>query len=131
MDKATRYSVAAIVESKKISEPIIMFDTTWVNQYWSSGTLCGDTTFDTESFKSHMNFHNITFNPIPARRHNKNAFESIYIVIRDIYSQLKAHHPHILSELLAVNAIRVSNDLYGNNVDSSYEFARDYTRPVI
>ena len=131
MDKATRYSVAAIVESTKISEAIIVFDTTWVNQYWSLGTLFGDQAFNTEAFKSHLNFHNIKFNPIPARRHNKNAIESKHRVIRDIYLRLKAHHPNIPTQLLAINAIRVSNDLYGNDIASSYELAHGYTRPLL
>ena len=52
MEKATKYSVAAIVESTKHSEAIIMFDTTWVNQYWSPETLFGDKAFDIEAFKT-------------------------------------------------------------------------------
>lgn len=43
---------------------------------------------------------------------------------------LKAHLPTTSSELLVINAIRVSNDLSGNDVASSYEHAHGYTRPL-
>lgn len=68
--------------------------------------------------------------PGPARRYNKNAIESKHKIIRDIFLKLSFEKPEELGPLYAQQALRITNDLYGNDVVSATELAKGYTRPI-
>lgn len=92
-----------------------------------------DPAFNNSEFTKYLDDHGIECRPLPPRRHNKNAIESKHKIIRDIYLRLKgnqAEHSAVNEQLLVQQAMRVSNDLYGNDVFSAHELAKGYTRPV-
>lgn len=51
-------------------------------------------------------------------------------VIHSIFLRLRHDDPHADAGLLIVQAVRISNDLYGNDTVSSFELAKGFTRPV-
>lgn len=65
-----------------------------------------------------------------ARRHNKTILDSKHGILQDIYLRLKSESPNTDSKLLAARMFHISNDLYGNDVLSSYELAPRHTRPI-
>lgn len=81
-----------------------------------------------------MQTQGINGKPIPPRRHMKNVLESKHRVIRDIYLRLRADCTEYTKDknmLLVDKAFRISNDLYGNDMMSSHELAKGYTRPIL
>ena len=105
IDKANRHSFAAVVNTTKMCEAIILFDTAWIRMYWAPGMVFGDKAFDSTQFRNHLNYHKIQLTPILARRHNKNTIESKHCVIRNVYLRLSSQHPNFNQTLLAVNAV--------------------------
>ena len=54
----------------------------------------------------------------------KNVLESKHKIIRDIFLPLKSENGNISDTIAAQQSIRISNDLYGNDLCSSYELAK-------
>lgn len=52
---------------------------------------------------------------VPPSRHSLNAIESKHGIARQILLKLKDAHPDSENKILAVRAVSISNDLYGNN----------------
>lgn len=80
-----------------------------------------------------MKSHEIKARPIPARRHYKYVVESKHKVIRDIYLRLKDEYQpkNEQEEMMIIQAaLRISNNLYGNDICSVKELAKGYTRSV-
>lgn len=77
----------------------------------------------------HFSIWTSFFRTITPRRHKKNAISSKHSAIYDISVRLELAHPDIDTELLAVQAIRISSDLYGSDIASAHELAKGYTRP--
>lgn len=60
--------------------------------------------------------------------------ESKHRIIRDVFLRLKAeskNDPPVSSSILVKQAIRITNNLYGNDVASAHELAKGYPRPVL
>ena len=51
-------------------------------------------------------------------------------IIRAIYLRLCQANPDVPSNVSAIQSIRVSNDLYGNDTVSAFELAKGFSRPV-
>ena len=83
-----------------------------------------------KDFTDFLSLRDITARPIPARRHNKNVIESRHKVIRDIFVCIRSDNAAYIETMSARQAIRISNDLYGNDVRSCHEFAKGFTRPI-
>ncbi len=101
--------------------------------FWASDAGLYDPAFKNDKFQSYLSKHSIEARPLPPRRHNKNVIESKHRVIRDIYIRLKAVKDPIDDVdawLMIQEALRISNDLYGNDVISARELAKGYTRPI-
>lgn len=56
--------------------------------------------------------------------------ESRNQIIRDIFVRLCSEHVDVIRKVLAYNAVRISNDLYGNEVASAHELEKGYTRMI-
>lgn len=67
---------------------------------------------------------------VPPRRHILNLLESKHGITRSIFLKLSAAEPESKQELLAICAVAISNDHYGNDVMSSFELAKGSTKPV-
>jgi len=133
MDTKSRYSVGAIVESTTMAQAIEVFESTWLSEFWAPDVVAFDQAFDSKLFDQFLQKYGIGKRALPARRHSKNVIESKHRIIRDVYLRLKSSFENdetVSESVLVKQAIRVTNDLYGNDVASAYELAKGYTRPV-
>ncbi len=129
-DTTTRYSFGSIVDDTNMSSVIQVIESQWISHFWAPESMQFDQAFDNSEFKRYFSSYDIECRPIPARRHNKNALESKHRIIRDILLLLNYYINEKEHPLLVQQALRISNDLYGNDVISSHELAKDYTRPI-
>ena len=134
MDSYSRYSVGSVVPSTTMGDAIPIFDAHWISAFWAPDTVLYDRAFNTNVFKSYLSDLWCEMKPIPPRRHNKNVLESKHRIIRDVYLRLKdgqkdQHTPN--ESLFVQQALRISNNLYGNEVMSAHELAKGYTYPIV
>ena len=120
MCASTCYSVGAVVPNTGMESAIYGFDSHWISQFWAPAAIQSDFAFPNEPFLQFLEFHCIGTRSIPARWHNKNLLESKQKVIRDVFLRLNLDDSDVCDPLLAQQLIRISNDLYGNSVCSSY-----------
>ena len=132
MDYVTRFSAIHIVPSTKLADAVAGFEACWLNQFWHPNKIQGDKAFNNGEFANYLQQLNIQFKPVPPKRHSRNPIESKHAIIRSVFIRLK-ENAGIESNLqqLAYQAVTTSNDLYGNNVMSSFEVAKGYTKPLI
>lgn len=64
--------------------------------------------------------YGIDLYPFTPRRHQKNTIEPKHGSIYSIFLRLKAANGTVSDDLLAINAIRISNDLYGFDTFSEF-----------
>lgn len=130
MDLVTRYSAAFVVGDATMEKAIHAFESCWINQFWIPDEIKADKAFINKEFEQYCKDRDIKISPIPPQRHSKNAVESKHGIIRSIFLKLQEADPHTDLEMIAVRAVTVSNDLYGNDVLSSFEQAKGYTKPI-
>jgi len=130
MDSVTRYSAGAVVKDTSMISAIEVMEGHWISQFWEPEEVQFDQAFNNDPFKEYLKMYGIYPRPVPARRHNKNVIESKHKIIRDIFLKLSFGKPEELGGLFAQQAIRITNDLYGNDVMSANELAKGYTRPI-
>lgn len=51
-------------------------------------------------------------------------------IIRSIYLRLRQADSSIPSDISAIQAVTISNDLYGNDVASAFELTKGFTSPI-
>ncbi len=131
MDTVSRFSACYICESASMKEAIFAFHACWLNQFWTPESLHGDQAFLAKEFQEYISKLGITFRPVPSRRHSKNPLEPKHGVIRSIFIRLKANADEDADlKLLAMQAVTISNDLYGSDTVSSFEMAKGFTKPI-
>ncbi len=131
MDSVTRYFAGCDVLDTSMQSAIATLEAHWISQFWASDAIVFDAAFDNAIFRNFLDKYGIEPRPVPPRRHNKNFLESEHRVIRDIYLRLKAANPEDTESPITIQqALRISNDLYGNHIVSAYGFAKGFTRPV-
>ena len=130
VDASTRYSAGIVVPDTGMQTAIEAFDLLWISLFWAPISIQFDQAFDKKEFNEFLALHGINARPIPAGRHNKDVIESKHKIIRDIFLHIKTSLPEFSETLAAQQAIRISNDLYGNDVCSSHELAKGFTRPI-
>jgi len=134
MCSSTRYSVGAEVPDTTIDKSIACLEAHWISQFWPPNEILYDPAFETQMFNDYVKLYDISTRPIPPRRHNKNVIESKHRIIRDIFLRLKVTNEErdLPSKIpiLIQQALRISNDLYGNDAMSATELAKGYTRPI-
>ena len=131
MDSSSRYSAAVPVDSLKMSDAITAFEACWITPFWAPAAVQGDTPFQKSEFSKYLDAIGTDSRPAPPYRHSKQALESKHRVIRDIFIRLNvSNSSNVDKKFLALQAVRISNDLYGNDIASSNELAKGYTRPV-
>ena len=130
MDTATRFSAAYVVDSTALDEAVIGFETCWLSQFWPPDAIHADSAFCKGEFAEMLKIYDIKIRAVPPNRHQKNMLEPRHGPIRSIFIRLKNSSPDTSQKILALRAVRISNDLYGSDVISAYEAAKGYTRPV-
>lgn len=130
MDSGSRYSVGTTVADTKMATALLAFEAHWITAFWCPETILYDPAFHNSEFEDYVKALDIPIFPLPSRRHNINVLESKHRIIRDVYLRLKHANGSKPHPVLVVEAIRISNDLYGNDVMSAHELAKRYTRPL-
>jgi len=133
MDTISRYSVGSVVDTTNMDQAIEVFENTWLSQFWEPEEVVFDRGFNNAPFKSFLSKYSISARALPPRRHSKNVIESKHRIIRDIFLRLKSADKDVNTEshkALIYQALRISNDLYGNDIMSANEMAKGYTRPL-
>lgn len=130
MDTVTRYSAGFVVENATMEHSIKAFEACWIGQFWFPESIRADTAFINEEFTTYCNERDIRLCPVPPGRHSKNAVESKHGMLRTIFLKLMNASPEVDKEVLALRAISISNDLYGNDVMSSFEQSKGFTKPI-
>ena len=130
MDSVTRYSGCSIVPDTSLEAAVVAYESCWLCQFWPPSTVLGDAAFKRDVFINFLRMNDTEFCPIPPRRHNKNVLESKHGVIRGIFLRL-LNEDQSNAELAAVQAVPISNDLYGSDILSSFEMAKGFTKPVV
>lgn len=132
MNATSRYSAGLTVPNNSIDHAISAFVTVWISRFWIPDSVLLDPAFNNDPFFSYVRSRGIQPRPIPPRRHNKNVLGSKQTVIGDVFERLKlASSTPTPVTLLIQQALRICNDLYGNDVLSAYELAKGFTRPVV
>lgn len=131
MDSATRYSCASVVSNTNLNDAISSFEMLWLGHFWPSQFIHGDGSFQQPQFRGFLARYDISLRPVRPRRHQKNMIEPKHGSIRAIFLRLRQFDPTQSPHLCALEAVRISNDLYGNYVASSYELAKGFTRPIV
>jgi len=131
MDIVTRFSAAFVVTSSSMDDAVFAYESCWLSQFWQPSAILGDKAFAHGSFKSYLESCEIRFKCVPPRRHSKNPLERKHGIIRSIFLKLQTASTDTQPELLALRAVEISKDLYGNDVMSSSEMAKGYTKPVL
>lgn len=131
MDTATRYSAAFVVESTSLHEAVLGFESCWLSPFWPTTAVHVDSAFWKGSFLDMLKLYDIELRPVPPNRHQKNMLEARHGPIRSIFIRLCHANPTTSAKILAIRAVRVSNDLYGSDVVSAFEAAKGHTRPVL
>lgn len=71
-------------------------------------------------FEAFLDDREMKFNPVPPRWHSRNPIESRHGIIRSIYLKPQTKSLEGSTELHAIRAVNISNDLYGSDVMSSF-----------
>lgn len=124
MDSVARYFVGDVVQEMNMSTAIPLFQSLWVSAFWEPKVVFYDSAFDNSEFTMYLESHDIECRPLPPRRHNKNLIASKHRVIRDVFIRLKGSSNDTTinrERLLVQQAMRISNDLYGNDACSAHE----------
>lgn len=127
MDSSTRYSAGMVVSDLTLQEACSALDVIWFSPFWLPQKILFDPAFNNLDFTSFASNLDINVGPLPPRRHNKNVIESKHRIIRDIFIRLRSDNEEntkVNTKLLVQQAIRISNDLYGNNHASAHELAK-------
>lgn len=130
MDVLSRFSACYIVPDVSVHHALVASESCWLSQSRQPVRVQGDQAFNVEEFPGYLKMFDVKFNQIPSRRHSKNPVESKHRVIRNIFLHLKSAFPHIALDLLAYQAVRVSNDLYGTDVLFAFELAKGFSKPL-
>lgn len=73
----------------------------------------------------------MAIHPVPPGKHSRNSIESKHHVIQSISIRLKeASGDRHDARLATYKAVSISNDLYGNDTLSSFEFSKRISKPI-
>lgn len=131
MDMTTMYSAAQIVQSTFLDQAILGFESAWIFQFWMAEGVQADSAFCELAFQKYLDKHNVSLGPVPRQRHSPNPLECKHGIIRSIFLKLRIGEPNVNNEVHALRSVTISNDLYVNDVMSSFELETEITKPVI
>lgn len=112
---------------------IEVFEPAWLSEFWIPEVVVYNQTFDSELFDLFLKKYEIKKRPLSSRRHNKTVIDSKLCVIRDVYFRLKAGSecdPTVTKSVMIEQALRITNNLYRDDVASAYELAKGYSMAV-
>lgn len=75
MDSYSCFSTVYPVESTALDEAIVVFENTWISQFWPPHSVQSDLVFRFDEFRFFLAWYDITFRPVPRQCHYKNLLE--------------------------------------------------------
>lgn len=90
-----------------------------------------DGAFCKSAFDAMLKTYDIKLHKVPQNRNQMSMLEPRHGPIRSIFIGLRHADLDVPLPVLALRAVRVSNDLYGSDVISAFETAKGFTRPVL
>ena len=90
-----------------------------------------DQAFANWEFTEFLSLHGVNARLVPTKRHKKNVTESKHEVIRDIFLRVKSNNDYFCQIVAALQAICISNHLYGINTCSAHQLAKKFTHPIV
>ena len=140
VDVHTGLSTAHLMPSREMTLSARALEVNWINLHGSPAVVSADPEFFNSKFAEALRYFDITFQPRPARRHNKlGVVERKNSVVRTLIQRLlkdadyfdpsrdrKPEQEDILSR-----AVYLSNILYGSRSMSSFELAGGYTPALV
>lgn len=130
MNSVSLYWLAVVVDNSTLREALTAFYQSSVNHVAVPQSVETDGLFQRSEFQDHLKTFACTLRPFPPYCHIKNTIESRHLFIRDIFVHLCLEYRHVNQKLLACKAVRISNNLYGNDVSSAYELVKVYLRVI-
>lgn len=100
-------------------------------QLWPPISVQGDQAFAKKEFCEYLKLNGTEFRPVPSRRHHKNTFEPKHGIIISIFLRLQHASPLVNKTVLALQAVSISNNLYGSDLTTSFEIAKGYSKPLV
>lgn len=129
MNAGSRYSVAAIWPDTTMQTSLCALDTAWFGTFWPPGAIQGDQAFNNYTFRNYLRQDNVDLRPSPSHRHSMKFLESKHGDIRKIHLRLRAFELPPTPEIADMQAVLISNDLYGSHKASAFKLAHGFTRP--
>lgn len=133
MDLSSHNSAEMGLPNTGMKWAVLVFGVLWVSSFWSSDTAIGDKTFKSEQFTDYLNENGSHIRDF-AKTTEHECLRGEHRSIRDIYLRFKYHAGEFCVssiEIMVQKALRISNDLYGNEITSASELEKGYTRPAL
>lgn len=111
MDHYSRCSAVQPVATISLAKAVVTFENLLLAQFWSPHTVRDDLAFRFDEFNLFLTQYNIEYSPVSPRRYYKNLLAPKHAIIRAIYLCLKDAPFGSNSELLAVSATLISNEM--------------------
>lgn len=131
MDPISRHSAGAVVESTSMRSSILAIECQWVTPFWYPQTVLYDPVFHYSKFWSYLRILKVSFCPLSPRKRKKNVLEPKHRVIPDNCLHLRSAKWNTSDQLLVLQKLRVSDDLYESDIMPEDELARRYTIPIV
>lgn len=125
MNSMFRYSSGSPVARLSLSDVISAMQKCWITHFWSPENVKGDQGYNKKKCKGYLEQVGSNFRPSPSRRPSKNSIESKQRIIKDIYIGLRHYNSNADDRLLILHSIKISNDLYGNDIASRCNISLD------
>ena len=124
LDAKTRYSAGTVIADTGMNSTIGAVDSHSISPFGPPNLSNLPKAFANKGFTEFLSLHGIKARLAPARRHIKNDIESKHKVIRDVFLRTKSNNADFFEIVAAQQAIRLSNDLCGNDTCSAHELAK-------
>lgn len=130
MDTVKHFSTAYVVPNASAHHSAMAFESCWLKQFWTLLSICADKAFTVDAFALFCKECDIKREFVPPRRPSRIAIKSKHGIIFQIFLMLKDAHSNSEKEVLAIELVSISSDLYGISAVSAFTSAKGFTKFV-
>lgn len=130
MYKQTRYSARALCEYTSFATAAAVFGATCPILFWALNAIQTEGASRHGELQTMLSLLEIKFHAV-ARRHSKNVLGSQQSPIHSISLRLCKHDKNLLLNIATKRALRISHDLYRNDILSTFKMTHEFTRLVV
>lgn len=131
MNHSTRLSVAYLIQDASMDQAVVSFKTCWTSPSWLPCSIPADKAFAAGSYCQFCKNRDIKLAPGSVSWHSCYAIESKHGIIRSLILKLSSAYPDASLELLEVQAVAISNDIYGNDTVSAFKLVKGFTKTCL